>query len=83
MHSRYRDNTKRVHQYMVARLLAGRRVWGYDGFRWGTSSSISSGQTGPRQRYAPDAPMRTAQHAAVNGYHIKASDGIIGHVCDF
>jgi hypothetical protein len=28
-----------------------------------------------------DAHLRSAQ--AVNGYHIKASDGITGHVCDF
>lgn len=28
-----------------------------------------------------DAHLRSTQ--AVNGYHIKASDGIIGHVCDF
>jgi PRC-barrel domain len=28
-----------------------------------------------------DVHLRSAQ--AVNGYHIKASDGIIGHVCDF
>lgn len=28
-----------------------------------------------------DAHLRSAQ--AVNGYSIKANDGIIGHVCDF
>jgi sporulation protein YlmC with PRC-barrel domain len=28
-----------------------------------------------------DAQLRSTQ--AVNGYHIKASDGMIGHVCDF
>jgi sporulation protein YlmC with PRC-barrel domain len=28
-----------------------------------------------------DAHLRSTQ--AVNGYHIKASDGMIGHVCDF
>jgi sporulation protein YlmC with PRC-barrel domain len=35
---------------------------------------------GPQPERA-DAHLRSAQ--AVNGYHIKASDGTIGHVCDF
>jgi sporulation protein YlmC with PRC-barrel domain len=34
-----------------------------------------------------DKPKRTDAHLrsvqAVNGYHLQASDGIIGHVCDF
>jgi len=34
-----------------------------------------------RKHEAADAHLRSAQ--AVNGYHLKASDGIIGHVCDF
>ena len=29
----------------------------------------------------PDAHLRSAQ--AVNGYQIKASDGMIGYICDF
>ncbi len=33
------------------------------------------------QHKCVDAHLRSAQ--AVIGYHIKASDGIIGHVCDF
>jgi uncharacterized protein YrrD len=33
------------------------------------------------QRETADAHLRSTQ--AVNGYHVKASDGIIGHVCDF
>jgi sporulation protein YlmC with PRC-barrel domain len=33
------------------------------------------------KRETADAHLRSTQ--AVNGYHIKASDGIIGHVCDF
>ena len=36
--------------------------------------------SGPEPERA-DAHLRSAQ--AVNGYHIKASDGIIGHICDF
>jgi sporulation protein YlmC with PRC-barrel domain len=34
-----------------------------------------------RKSEAADAHLRSAQ--AVNGYHIKANDGIVGHVCDF
>lgn len=33
------------------------------------------------KRKHTDTHLRSTQ--AVNGYHIKASDGIIGHVCDF
>jgi hypothetical protein len=35
---------------------------------------------GPQPERA-DAHLRNTQ--AVNGYHLQASDGIIGHVCDF
>jgi len=34
-----------------------------------------------RSRDRADAHLRSAQ--AVNGYHIQASDGTIGHICDF
>jgi hypothetical protein len=34
-----------------------------------------------RKHEHADVHLRSAQ--AVNGYHIKANDGIIGHVCDF
>jgi Protein of unknown function (DUF3309) len=36
---------------------------------------------GNRKHEHADVHLRSAQ--AVNGYHIKAIDGIIGHVCDF
>ena len=36
--------------------------------------------TGPKAARA-DAHLRSAQ--AVNGYHLQATDGITGHVCDF
>jgi hypothetical protein len=36
--------------------------------------------SGPQPERA-DAHLRNTQ--AVNGYHLQASDGIIGHVCDF
>jgi hypothetical protein len=35
---------------------------------------------GPQPERA-DAHLRNTQ--AVNGYHFQASDGIIGHICDF
>ncbi len=38
-------------------------------------------QTSGPQPARADAHLRSTQ--AVNGYHIQASDGIIGHVCDF
>jgi hypothetical protein len=40
-------------------------------------STITNGSQPERA----DAHLRSAQ--AVNGYHVKASDGIVGHVCDF
>ena len=36
--------------------------------------------TGPKNKRA-DAHLRSAQ--AVNGYHLQATDGVVGHVCDF
>ena len=36
--------------------------------------------TGPKAS-RPDAHLRSTQ--AVNGYHLQATDGIVGHVCDF
>jgi sporulation protein YlmC with PRC-barrel domain len=39
-----------------------------------------SAATDPRHKQT-DVHLRSTQ--AVNGYHIKASDGLLGHVCDF
>jgi hypothetical protein len=36
--------------------------------------------TGPKAA-RPDAHLRSTQ--AVNGYHLQATDGVVGHVCDF
>ena len=36
--------------------------------------------TGPKTA-RPDAQLRSTQ--AVNGYHLQATDGVVGHVCDF
>ena len=40
----------------------------------------SSAANGSQPKHA-DAHLRSAQ--AVNGYHLQATDGIVGHVCDF
>jgi hypothetical protein len=65
--------------------------WQGDGL-WGTTDipilelppkilpSEPATMIGPQPGRA-DAHLRSTQ--AVNGYHIKASDGMIGHVCDF
>jgi sporulation protein YlmC with PRC-barrel domain len=42
--------------------------------------SIAAAATGP-QPQRPDAHLRSTQ--SINGYHVQASDGIAGHVCDF
>jgi len=42
--------------------------------------SEKSAATDPRHKRA-DAHLRSTQ--AVKGYHLEASDGIVGHVCDF
>jgi len=63
----------------------GDALWGMSGFpilelpvkSLPSESAIASGLQPERA----DAHLRSAQ--AVNGYQIKASDGTIGHVCDF
>ena len=44
------------------------------------ASAESPAATGPKLKRA-DAHLRSTQ--AVNGYHLQATDGIVGHVCDF
>jgi hypothetical protein len=63
----------------------GDALWGMSGFPilelpakpLPSESAIESGAT-PEPA---EAHLRSAQ--AVNGYHLQASDGMIGHVCDF
>jgi sporulation protein YlmC with PRC-barrel domain len=63
----------------------GDGLWGMSGFPILESPATAT----PRGHPAPidvkhkrsDAHLRSAQ--AVKGYHLQASDGIIGHVCDF
>jgi len=63
----------------------GGGVWGMSGFPIlelppKTLPGEPAAAIGP-QPERPDAHLRNTQ--AVNGYHLQASDGIIGHVCDF
>ena len=63
----------------------GDGLWGMSGFPiLGLPAkplpSKSATASGPQPERS-DAHLRSAH--AVNGYHIKASDGMIGHVCDF
>jgi sporulation protein YlmC with PRC-barrel domain/ribosomal protein S8 len=63
----------------------GSGLWGMSGFPIlelppNPLPSDSPNAIGP-QPESTEAHLRSAQ--AVNGYHLQASDGIIGHVCDF
>ena len=63
----------------------GDALWGVSGFPilelpsrpLPSEAAVTSGL----QPECADAHLRSTR--AVNGYHIRASDGIIGHVCDF
>ena len=63
----------------------GDGMWGMRGFSiLETPAKNFSGESaaanGPKPKSA-DAHLRSTQ--AVSGYHLQATDGIIGHVCDF
>jgi len=63
----------------------GDALWGMGGFPILEAPPIplpseAATEIGPRPE-PTDAHLRSTQ--AVTGYHIRASDGIIGHVCDF
>ena len=63
----------------------GDGLWGMSGFPIlelpaNTLPSEPATAIGPQPERA-DAHLRSTQ--AVNGYHIQASDGTIGHICDF
>jgi hypothetical protein len=63
----------------------GDGLWGMSGFPilelpakpLPSESATASGRSPKRA----DAHLRSTQ--AVNGYHLQASDGMIGHICDF
>jgi hypothetical protein len=63
----------------------GNGLWGMSGFPILELPAVPlplepAKATGPQPERA-DAHLRSAQ--AVNGYHLQASDGTTGHVCDF
>jgi uncharacterized protein YrrD len=63
----------------------GDGVWGMGGNSVletpATTSPVKSSATNGSQPKNADAHLRSTQ--AVSGYHVQATDGIIGHVCDF
>jgi hypothetical protein len=63
----------------------GDGMWGMSGFPILESPAkplpSEGAAAGNRKRERADAHLRSTQ--AVNGYHLQASDGIVGHVCDF
>ena len=61
----------------------GDALWGLSGFPILEQPplSVKPGVGGVSHRVGADAHLRSTQ--AVNGYQLKASDGVVGHVCDF
>jgi hypothetical protein len=63
----------------------GDALWGMSGLPTfilpaETPSGTPAADSAPPSK-GPDSHLRSAQ--AVNGYHLMATDGILGHVCDF
>ena len=81
-----RQYEEEYHQYYGwPAYWQGDGLWGMSGFPVGALPPQSlpdklAAASGTQPGRA-DAHLRSTQ--AVNGYHIKASDGMIGHVCDF
>jgi hypothetical protein len=59
----------------------GDALWGMSGVPMMELPPIPSTPPSSAQTKRSDAHLRSTQ--AVNGYHIQATDGMIGHVCDF
>jgi hypothetical protein len=80
----------RQHEEEYHRYYGWPAYWLGDGM-WGmggapvleTPPTLPAGSTATigSQPKSADAHLRSTQ--AVNGYHVQATDGIIGHVCDF
>ena len=63
----------------------GDALWGMSGFpileQAATPLPVEQALVTANYGEGADAHLRSAK--AVNGYHLQASDGIVGHVCDF
>jgi hypothetical protein len=60
----------------------GEGLWGTSGFPILSTPPKNEETVASHQKHHPvDAHLRSAE--SVNGYHIEASDGTAGHVCDF
>jgi len=61
----------------------GEGLWGMSGFPILElpPNHVSAKAASAVQPKGPDAHLRSTR--SVNGYHLQASDGIVGHVCDF
>lgn len=63
----------------------GAALWGMSGFPVleQASTPFPSHEATPAGSPSGDADAHLRSAQAVNGYHIKARDGLIGHICDF
>jgi hypothetical protein len=59
----------------------GDALWGMSGVPTMVLPPKRSSPSSGTQPKHPDAHLRGTQ--AVNGYHLRAKDGLLGHVCDF
>jgi hypothetical protein len=59
----------------------GDALWGMSGVPMMALPSKPSAAESAAQTNRPDAHLRSAK--AVNGYHLRATDALLGHVCDF
>jgi len=59
----------------------GNEIWGMSGFPILEMPPMPSAAPGGPQRKRADAHLLSTR--AVSGYHLKATNGIAGHVCDF
>jgi sporulation protein YlmC with PRC-barrel domain len=63
----------------------GDGLWGMSGFPFlelpPQTSAVKSAAVAIAKAKSTEAHLRSTQ--AVNGYHLQASNGILGHVCDF
>jgi hypothetical protein len=59
----------------------GDALWGMSGVPMMPLPPIPAASASGAKPKRPDAHLRSTQ--AVNGYHLRATDGLLGHLCDF